>query len=358
LVNLCEFNLRNLVDRTVHVDNLNYFFELFIVDFNGDLIDVPVLIENFADAGLNYPNRVSQDPTNWRFVRRFFLYENVSSIEGAGEYQNPTKESTFVRFIHESRLVFEIDTDSDEQIYVPYLHLWYRAIETSNLTEDTSTPIVVVTQWKMSSSYPRQLLFGFLIAAHVLIILWTVWKVYKWAVLHPQNYESSEFLFYIIRVILFEIFETWSGFMFWFLFLASFVWFVLFKFETAFYILLPDNYGRKDIFRPFDIFFGLVLGIKILTLWGRIWYQCTVDIFFLDRERKKEDEAGSPNAWRMIFVSNEYNEMQISQYISIEYTLFWFLFFMIGEGWEGWAAQDPDLTNNIKDSHNNEYLKF
>jgi len=146
--------------------------------------------------------------------------------------------------------------------------------------------------------------------------------------------------------------------MFWFLFLASLIWFILFKFETAFYILLPDNYGRSAIFRPFDIIFGLLVGIKVFALWGRIWYQCNIDIFFLDREKKKEDTETSPNAWRLIFVANEYNEMQHSQYISVEYTLFWFCFFMIGEGWEGWAAQDPDLTAHIKDSHINEYLKF
>lgn len=324
LVTLCDFDLHKLVDKDIPLDNLNYFYELFLVDFDGSLIDVPVLIDNFVDSTLTYPNRASGNPANWRFVRRFFKYENVSAIEGVGEYLNPTQPPTYVRFIHESRLVFEIDTDSDEQIFVPYLHLWYRSIETSNITSYTPTPIVVVTQWKMSADYPRELLFGFMIATHVLIFAWVVWKCYKWVVLHPQNYESSEFIFYIGRVILYEALEAWSGFMFWFLFLASFIWFILFKFETAFYILLTNNYSRTEIYRNFDIVFGFVLCLKILTLWGRIWYQANIDIFFLDRERPKSDSYGSPNAWRLIFVANEYNEMQNSQYISIEYTLIWF----------------------------------
>ena len=358
IVDLWEFNLKDLVDRTIHLDNLNYFFELFLVDYNGDLIDVPVLIDNFIDSGTTYPNRESGNLDSWRFVRRFFLYENVSAIVGDGEYLNPTKPPQYVRFIHESRLVFEMDIDEDEQIYVPYLHIWYRSINTTDLTTDTPTPWVVVTQWKMTASYARELLLGFLIFSQVLIGIWIFWKCYQWATLHPQNYESSEFLFYIGRILVYEIFETWSGFMFWFLFLASFIWFILFKFGTAFYVLLPDNYVRRDIYRPFDIIFGIVLCMKILALWGRIWYQWNVDIFFLDRERRNKDSAGSPNAWRLIFVSNEYNEMQHSQYVSIEYTLFWFLFFMVGEGWEGWAAQDPDFTEHAQDSHINEYLKF
>jgi len=199
-------------------------------------------------------------------VRRFFLYENVSSIDGPGEYLNPTKPPTYVRFIHESRMIFEIDTDSDEQIHVPYLRLWYRTIESANVVTDTPTPIVVVTQWKMSSNIPRRILLISLIIMQFFIFAWIVWKCYKWSVLHPQNAESSEFLFYIGRVIVYETIESWSGFMFWYLFFASFIWFILLKFETAFYVLLTDNYVRKDIYRPFDIVFGIVLGLKMIAL--------------------------------------------------------------------------------------------
>lgn len=168
LVTLCEFDLFNLVNQDNHLDNQNNFFELFLVDFNGDLIDVPVVINNFLDTDLQFPNSGSSFSDTWRFTRRFFLYENVSAIEGAGEYANPTKNPTYVRFIHESRLVFELDTDSDEQIFVPYLHIWYRTIATASVTESYSTPIVVVTQWKMNADWARSTAFAVLIVFHVL----------------------------------------------------------------------------------------------------------------------------------------------------------------------------------------------
>lgn len=220
LVNTCEFDLQRLVSMTEYLPNLNYFFELFITDYNGDLIDVPVLIDNFVDAGLTYPNRENSDPASWRFVRRFFLYENVSSIEGTGEYLNPTKVSTYVSFIHESRLVFEIDTNSDETVYVPYLHLYYRTIESSTVTDSYPTPIVVVTQWKMDYTDTKQTLLAFFIVAHVLIVFWVAWKSYKWTTLHPQNYESTEFIFYLGRRVIYEVIYTWSNFIFWYLWVS------------------------------------------------------------------------------------------------------------------------------------------
>ena len=97
----CKFDLQPLVDRTIELKNLNYFFELFLVDYNGDLIDVPVLIDNFVDTAGTFPNKNNLDNTKWRFVRRFFLYENISATEGTGEYLNPTKPPTYATFISE-----------------------------------------------------------------------------------------------------------------------------------------------------------------------------------------------------------------------------------------------------------------
>lgn len=177
-------------------------------------------------------------------------------------------------------------------------------------------------------------------------------------VLHPQNYDSSEFIFYLAIRIIFEILHAWSQFIFWFLWIATLVYFVVFKFESAFYLLLPDNYNWGELYRTFEIIFGCMLCLKIIVIFAKIYIQCNVDVFFLDRERKKEDSDSSPNAWRLIFVANEYNEMQNMQYVSIEFTLFWFTFFMVAEGWEKWSAHDPDFNEDVEDSLLNHYLKF
>ena len=35
----------------------NYFFEMYLKDYNDDLIDVPILIENLQSQGGGYPNQ-------------------------------------------------------------------------------------------------------------------------------------------------------------------------------------------------------------------------------------------------------------------------------------------------------------
>ena len=44
----CEFNMKKLFSQNEfdQFRNANFIYELFLVDYNGDLIDIPVLITN------------------------------------------------------------------------------------------------------------------------------------------------------------------------------------------------------------------------------------------------------------------------------------------------------------------------
>jgi hypothetical protein len=70
-----------------HPRNENIFYELFLQDYNGDLIDVPVLIRNFKDINGGTPNDASQtDESQYRLVRRFFIFDTRSGTEGTNSY--------------------------------------------------------------------------------------------------------------------------------------------------------------------------------------------------------------------------------------------------------------------------------
>ena len=49
LKNECSFDLSKLVSKTEQPNNVNMFYEMFLVDYNGDLIDVPVKINQLKD---------------------------------------------------------------------------------------------------------------------------------------------------------------------------------------------------------------------------------------------------------------------------------------------------------------------
>lgn len=52
---------------------------MYLVDYNGDLIDVPVKIQNYQLSG-EYINR-SKFLNDWALMRRFFIYDTLSGVE-------------------------------------------------------------------------------------------------------------------------------------------------------------------------------------------------------------------------------------------------------------------------------------
>lgn len=125
---ICEFDLTTLVkwDTSELPVNANYFFDLFILDKNGNLIDVPVLIQNFRDSQGSNPNSDTADFSNsWRFVRRFFIYDTISGIDQVGGYLNNSVPSV-VRFASSIKFKIALDPNNPESIYNPYVEIVYR----------------------------------------------------------------------------------------------------------------------------------------------------------------------------------------------------------------------------------------
>ena len=99
IVNSCTFDVSNLISPNIYDNpkNQNFFYEMYIQDFNGDLIDVPVNIRNFNDLNGNNPNSEDSPSSGYRLVRRFFIYDTQSGIEGTNSYKNGGI-STVVRY--------------------------------------------------------------------------------------------------------------------------------------------------------------------------------------------------------------------------------------------------------------------
>jgi len=53
----------------------NKFYELFLVNYGGFLVDIPILIAGVGD----YNDGL--DMTQWTLVRRFFLFDTISGIQ-------------------------------------------------------------------------------------------------------------------------------------------------------------------------------------------------------------------------------------------------------------------------------------
>ena len=112
----------------------NLFFELFLEDFNEDLIDVPVLIKNFKDNNGILKNGDASSGTegDWRLVRRFFLADTKSGISGADGY---IKGDTpmIIRYAKSITLRIKLDPKNEEMIYTPLLIINYRERTMENI---------------------------------------------------------------------------------------------------------------------------------------------------------------------------------------------------------------------------------
>ena len=104
--NKCEIDLTVLVGDNPPPE-MNMFYELFLEDANGDLIDIPVLVETLVNEAGDTPNE-GNDELDYVFTRRFFIYESVSGLSEPGSYASGGA-TTAVRWLSQVKLVVELD---------------------------------------------------------------------------------------------------------------------------------------------------------------------------------------------------------------------------------------------------------
>lgn len=87
-VHRCSFDLQKLTNPALYPKNVNIFYEMYLVDYNGNLIDVPVKMWNQQERqGGQYTNQ-QPNMNEWQLTRRFFIYDTVSGISEANGFEN------------------------------------------------------------------------------------------------------------------------------------------------------------------------------------------------------------------------------------------------------------------------------
>ena len=86
------------------------FYDVFLEDYDGTLIDVPVKIVQANDKFMQPVNK-EDDLEKWVLNRRFFLFDTVTGIEEAGGFST-LEPASVVRYAKEITLVVTLDSDS------------------------------------------------------------------------------------------------------------------------------------------------------------------------------------------------------------------------------------------------------
>ena len=147
---LCKFDLSKLITDNVfeRPKEANYFYELYLIDWDDSLIDVPILIENAGSDAGGFPNR-EPDMSKWILTRRFFMFDTLSGIP-VNEYPGGTPD--FVTYASKMTLEISLDQNSDEMIYVPYLRIDYRARTRTYIAQTTGRALVEFGTYYSSST--------------------------------------------------------------------------------------------------------------------------------------------------------------------------------------------------------------
>ncbi|CAG9313152.1 unnamed protein product [Blepharisma stoltei] len=374
----CSFDLTPYLtsDETI-------FYDPYILNSDGNLIEVPVLIKNFRDKDDASPNEGSSK-SQWQLFRRFFIYDNVSGKVGTNAYANG-EVTNVLSYLKSAKLVVTLRADHDEMIYIPYLVLEYRQRQYDYLQSNKKASIDFVSEYTMDTTDYWKVTEGVYIAANVVAIVAWITRLYVWSKNNPSIHSRETYTLWILGKALVYFISTWAFFNFWFIFVSSAYWFVFYKMQYQVYVLVPPNNTWHDNYLAFEIVFGLVVSCQLLTVFDIIRSQSKIDILFIDWEtpnrviKPGHDEINalynearlenissdyyklSTSAWRSLFIANEFNELQAKRYINLEFTLIFMLFFLGGLGWEQLGDAKPNMHVNVNHETNsptNMVLRF
>lgn len=201
------------------------FFDLFILDSNGNLIDVPVLVTNLVDANNKNVNSGGISDTS-RLVRRFFVYDTISGITAPGGYLNGTIPSV-VRWASAITFKVTLDPNSPEHIYQPYVVITYSEIKVGSV--QGSTPVTFKMDYYQDMSvFWRQVLIAFIIFQVVIAVI-IAFRLYFFLQQNPRTLLNEKFTNILLFRFFYLLFDVWSGIMFWIIFFTSGYWFITFK---------------------------------------------------------------------------------------------------------------------------------
>lgn len=264
------------------------FYELYLQDYNGNLIDVPVMIRNFYDSNGNTPNSVDQTNDNlWRLTRRFFMYDTLSGVEGTDNFEAGVI-STVVRYPLSITLSIKLDPDNDEMIYPPLLIIEYRERSKTIIEQSSLATVSFTTQYAMDTTNFWKACSIIFIILNAFFVFLLIVQLIVWCQTPQLSDDASAQCKYAVVKIIVSAFDLYSYLFFWFIVVMSGYWFIFFKCEAQVFILLPALNTYNTNYKIFNIIFGVVLGSKLVTILYKICFeQCSFDIFLIDWERPK-----------------------------------------------------------------------
>lgn len=260
---------------------------MFLEDWNGNLIDVPVYVTNLRKNGAANSEIPDADSDQWVLTRRFVVLETLTGVQEDGG----TPE--YLRVANSIKIKIRLDPKEPEQIFPPYLEISYLEQDVANIEGQRFMKISFTSEYFSDTSGFWSLVGVFF---SIVVGMMAVFVIIQIAVqLMQERLETDEAarLQESIFKGLVTALDLFSYLMFWFMVFATGYLFIFFKFQERVYLLMPGLDSLND-YQVYTDFLIAVTVCKFLSMAYKIYFeQSCLDVFLIDWEPKKRQEFQS-----------------------------------------------------------------
>ena len=371
-----------------------FFYDLYLIDESSQsLYPVPVRVRNLLNEdGEEINNNIHPRQTiNDEFVRRFFLYDTITGLSTNSPSESEVYEDeamyveggskvlpVIVRYAKFISIRITSQISSASKIYPPILEIEYDTRLQSEVFDEL-TPAMCYEDFTFDMLYTMdttifwttiKIFFG--MASTAIFIVWAVrmrnWSLRNTRVKDDDYYRNMDMSIFDQIPWIFQCFvllcHSLVMILFPFTFAICGVWFLFFKLQATTFLLLPEDhllYKVGNEYFPLILLLNMMFACQLIFVLNMIYRQTTADVFFIDWEKSSveaglaaaaagstghfgnKNQSTGPSVWRTINVANKYLDLCIHRKISIEFSLIWITFFLVGLRLENNATAQPNL---------------
>ena len=328
LLHRCTIDMTSL-RRDIYT---TYFYQMYLRTNETNFQIIPVRIVNNDD--IKQANNI---------VKRFFLVYQYD-VDGGG-------------YIFAKEITFEVKLQNDNPeshsfMNIPVLKINYDYQEDLEGTQEFS----FTSNYYMDISFIMKWITGLFAAFFIIVFIIVAARMYVWCILNPSNLTKETYPCYFLIHLFSKIFKYFGIIMFFFTWGITAYWYIFFKCQYRPFVFFPDYFEKyKEHLRKFDILWGLACGSYGLYMMFRIYQQINCDIFFIDWEHEKDiletvmgKTSNKPykSPWRSIHIVNQFNLLQKSRTISINFCfiLFIMLYYSNKIEWHDYTHLVPNVS--------------
>ncbi|KAI8612035.1 Meckelin [Chytriomyces sp. MP71] len=336
----CNINIANVANSTIETT----FYEIFLIDDDGNYIPVPVRILNLQANQLGYEYYYAGNV----FARRFFLIDTISGVSNGvlQVLRVPTQISFRVM----------MTSNNDGSIYLPIMDIMYaeRTVDGSINPSDTSIyaspPFQFTMKYGMTlDSFWNSMQIFFSVTTAGLLAA-AIYRTLKWSKRNTVPGESIDIQ--IIAQSVVNICACVGATYFWFMTAICSYWFFFYKGQTTLYLLVPT--AAHDIY-IFTCVLATATIPQVIYVSVKVYHQCKASMFFFDWEKTrgklththslhgKEPVEAPVSVWRSIFMANQWHSIQVIRKVSIEFQLISMYFILDGLSVQYAATPQPNI---------------